>query len=127
MKNKKKQNKKISDKLKENADLKQIQKNIAYELNEIDKSASKNSLSKQSKDWLEELSIRNLQDYQDAGTGSRNDYCLFLLYKNSISRESRKEKFEKFLNIGSKITINNIDILLEKVKQAEEILEEEEI
>jgi hypothetical protein len=73
-------------------------------------------------DWYSSLPIDSLSDLLDYEGGKKLVFNLQKLNKRADLRKEKEEKLNKIEELKSEITINSIDILLEKIKVFEKKL-----
>jgi hypothetical protein len=118
-------NKKINKLQKEIVELLKEKRSIKFQLEEILKEYltlmpnDKEDL----KTWYTELSLDSLSDLCNYESGKQFISNLEKLELKGKLREDREEAVEQIEKIKSQITINNIDVLLEKIKLLEKGLD----
>jgi hypothetical protein len=118
-------NKKINKLQKEIVELLKEKRSIKFQLEEIlqEYLTLMPNDKEDLKDWYTELSLDSLYDLCNYENGKQFISNLEKLELKGKLREDREEAVEQIEKIKSQITINNIDVLLEKIRLLEKGLD----
>jgi len=108
-------NKEVVTQKKRLVELKRQYRLLMHDINDLVDVYNENEID-ESSDWIDNLPLQSLSDIYKFLSGEKDDYSLSKIDLRSRLRKEHAEKVEEFVKLESDIYINEIDIILSKIK-----------